>query len=78
MMAIAMRAAADDVHEAVVPDSGHWIIGGKIPRQATVAMVRAFCSNRRGSRQIRALNPRNGDLQVVVEVVHVEDQQPSR
>jgi pimeloyl-ACP methyl ester carboxylesterase len=40
MMATVMRAAADDVHEAVVPDSGHWIMEEN--PKATIAIVRAF------------------------------------
>ncbi len=39
-MAAVMRAAATDVTEGVVPDSGHWIMEENPP--ATVAMVRAF------------------------------------
>ena len=40
MMATVMRAAADDVTEGVVPDSGHWIMEEN--PKATVALVRAF------------------------------------
>jgi len=40
MMATVMRFAADDVREAVVPDSGHWIMEEN-PR-ATIDLVRAF------------------------------------
>lgn len=40
MMATVMRAAADDVSEAVVPDAGHWIMEEN--PAATTAMVRAF------------------------------------
>ncbi len=40
MMATVMRAAAEDVQEGIVPDSGHWIMEEN--PQATVAMVRAF------------------------------------
>jgi pimeloyl-ACP methyl ester carboxylesterase len=40
MMATVMRAAADDVTEGIVPDSGHWIMEEN-PR-ATVQMVREF------------------------------------
>lgn len=39
-MAAVMRAAATDVTEGVVPDSGHWIMEEN--PAATVAMVRAF------------------------------------
>jgi len=40
MMATVMRAAADDVRESVVPDSGHWVMEEN--PAATIAMVRAF------------------------------------
>jgi pimeloyl-ACP methyl ester carboxylesterase len=40
MMATVMRAAATDVTEGVVPDSGHWIMEEN--PTATVKMVRAF------------------------------------
>ena len=40
MMATVMRAAATDVTQAIVPDSGHWIMEEN--PSATVAMVRAF------------------------------------
>jgi pimeloyl-ACP methyl ester carboxylesterase len=40
MMATVMRFAADDVHEAVVPDSGHWIMEEN--PKATIEIVRAF------------------------------------
>ena len=40
MMATIMRFAANDVHEAVVPESGHWIMEEN-PR-ATIEIVRAF------------------------------------
>ena len=39
-MAVVMRAAADDVTEGVVPDSGHWIMEEN-PR-ATIVLVRGF------------------------------------
>jgi pimeloyl-ACP methyl ester carboxylesterase len=39
-MAVVMRAAADDVTEGIVPDSGHWIMEEN-PR-ATIALVRGF------------------------------------
>ena len=39
-MATVMRAAATDVTEGIVPDSGHWIMEEN--PAATVAMVRAF------------------------------------
>jgi len=40
MMATVMRFAATDVHEAIVPDSGHWIMEEN-PR-ATIQIVRGF------------------------------------
>jgi pimeloyl-ACP methyl ester carboxylesterase/quercetin dioxygenase-like cupin family protein len=40
MMATVMRFAATDVQEAVVPDSGHWIMEEN--PQATIAIVRGF------------------------------------
>ncbi|WP_378950120.1 alpha/beta fold hydrolase [Mesorhizobium sp. ANAO-SY3R2] len=40
MMAAVMRAAATDVTEGVVPDSGHWIMEEN--PEATTEMVRAF------------------------------------
>lgn len=39
-MAVVMRAAATDVKEMVIPDSGHWLMEEQ--PQATVAAVRAF------------------------------------
>jgi pimeloyl-ACP methyl ester carboxylesterase len=39
MMATVMRFAADDVQQAVVPDSGHWIMEEN--PKATIAIVRA-------------------------------------
>jgi len=44
MMATVMRAAATDVTEGVVPDSGHWIMEEN--PEATVRMVRAFLDKR--------------------------------
>ncbi|MDF3020389.1 MAG: alpha/beta hydrolase [Steroidobacteraceae bacterium] len=44
-MAVVMRAAASNVTEGVVPDSGHWIMEEN-PRE-TVAMVRAFLEKNR-------------------------------
>ena len=41
-MAAVMRAAASDVREGIIPESGHWIMEEN-PR-ATIAMVRAFLS----------------------------------
>jgi pimeloyl-ACP methyl ester carboxylesterase len=39
-MAVVMRAAATDVHEGIVPDSGHWIMEEN--PKATVSLVRDF------------------------------------
>jgi len=39
-MAAVMRFAASDVHEAVVPDSGHWVMEEN--PQATIRIVRGF------------------------------------
>ena len=39
-MAHVMRFAADDVHEAVIPNSGHWLMEEQ--PKATVAAIRAF------------------------------------
>lgn len=44
-MAAVMRAAASDVTEGVIPDSGHWIMEEN--PAATVAMVRAFLDKAR-------------------------------
>ena len=43
-MAVVMRAAATDVTEAVVPDSGHWLMEEQ--PAATVAVVRKFLDAR--------------------------------
>jgi pimeloyl-ACP methyl ester carboxylesterase len=40
MMAVVMRAAADNVEEGIVPGSGHWIMEEN--PQATVRLVRGF------------------------------------
>lgn len=40
MMATVTRFAASDVHEAIVPDSGHWIMEEN--PQATIQIVRGF------------------------------------
>ncbi len=40
MMATVMRAAADDVEEGIVPDSGHWIMEEN--PAATIKLVRTF------------------------------------
>ena len=39
-MAAVMRAAATDVRESIVPESGHWIMEEN--PHATIALVRAF------------------------------------
>ncbi|MFJ5370902.1 alpha/beta fold hydrolase, partial [Bosea sp. CER48] len=39
-MAVVMRAAAADVSEGIIPDSGHWIMEEN--PTATTAMIRAF------------------------------------
>jgi pimeloyl-ACP methyl ester carboxylesterase len=39
-----MRAAADDVREAVIADSGHWLMEEQ--PQATVAAIRGFLAGR--------------------------------
>jgi pimeloyl-ACP methyl ester carboxylesterase len=44
-MAVVMRAAATDVRELVIPDSGHWLME-KQPK-ATIATVRAFLDESR-------------------------------
>lgn len=43
-MAYVMRFAADDVHEVVVADSGHWLMEEQ--PQATIAAIRAFLDTR--------------------------------
>jgi pimeloyl-ACP methyl ester carboxylesterase len=50
MMATVMRAAATDVTEAVVPDSGHWIMEEN--PAATVALVRDFLGSAAGGNAI--------------------------
>ena len=39
-MAVVMRAAATDVRESIIPESGHWVMQEN--PQATIALVRAF------------------------------------
>ena len=63
-MAFVMRFAADDVHQVVITDSGHWLMEEQ--PQATVAAIRAFmdagaplAQARRTSAEIDAL-PREG------------------
>jgi pimeloyl-ACP methyl ester carboxylesterase/uncharacterized RmlC-like cupin family protein len=63
-MAFVMRFAADDVHQVVITDSGHWLMEEQ-PR-ATVAAIRAFLDSgaplaqtRRTAAEIDAL-PRQG------------------
>ena len=43
-MAAVMRFVAMDVHEAVIPDAGHWLMEEQ--PAATVAVVRAFLDER--------------------------------
>ncbi len=44
-MAVVMRAAATDVQEQVIPDSGHWLMEEQ--PVATVEAVRAFLDGQR-------------------------------
>jgi pimeloyl-ACP methyl ester carboxylesterase len=44
-MAVVMRAAATDVEELVIPDSGHWLMEEQ--PAATIAAVRAFLDRQR-------------------------------
>jgi pimeloyl-ACP methyl ester carboxylesterase len=44
MMATVMRFAASDVTEAVIPDSGHWVMDEK--PKATIAWGLAFLSSK--------------------------------
>ena len=44
-MAVVMRAAATDVQELVIPNSGHWLMEEQ--PVATVAAVRAFLDEQR-------------------------------
>lgn len=45
MMATVMRFAASDVTEAVIPDSGHWLMEGQ--PVATISAVRGFLDTKR-------------------------------
>jgi pimeloyl-ACP methyl ester carboxylesterase/uncharacterized RmlC-like cupin family protein len=45
-MAYIMRFAANDVHEVVIPDAGHWLIEEQ--PQATVAAIRGFLTSNAG------------------------------
>jgi pimeloyl-ACP methyl ester carboxylesterase/uncharacterized RmlC-like cupin family protein len=63
-MAFVMRFAADDVHQVVIKDSGHWLMEEQ--PHATIAAIRAFLDTgaalaqvRRTSAQVDAL-PRQG------------------
>jgi pimeloyl-ACP methyl ester carboxylesterase len=51
MMAYVMRFAADNVQQAVIPDSGHWLMEEQ--PEATIATIRAFL----GSSNAVALKP---------------------
>jgi len=42
-MAVVMRAAADDVRESVIPDSGHWVMEEN--PQTTIDVVRGFIAD---------------------------------
>jgi pimeloyl-ACP methyl ester carboxylesterase len=53
-MAQVMRFAADDVHQVVIPDSGHWLMEEQ--PQATVKAIRAFLNSSGTLSQVR-LNP---------------------
>ena len=46
-MAVVMRAAATDVDELVIANSGHWLMEEQ--RTATIAAARAFLTAKRGS-----------------------------
>lgn len=50
-MAFVMRFAADDVHQVVIADSGHWLIEEQ-PR-ATIAAIRAFLNADNALAQLR-------------------------
>jgi pimeloyl-ACP methyl ester carboxylesterase/uncharacterized RmlC-like cupin family protein len=50
-MAFVMRFAADDVHQSVIADSGHWLMEEQ--PQATVAAIRAFLRADAGLAQAR-------------------------
>jgi pimeloyl-ACP methyl ester carboxylesterase len=43
-MAVVMRAVATDVHEAVIPNSGHWLMEEQ--PKATIAVVLAFLADK--------------------------------
>ncbi len=45
MMAVVARAAANDVQEAVVPDSGHWLMEEQ--PAATITLIRTFLDARK-------------------------------
>jgi quercetin dioxygenase-like cupin family protein len=50
-MAFVMRFVADDVHEVVIADSGHWLMEEQ--PQATVAVIRTFLEGSRALAQTR-------------------------
>lgn len=54
-MAVVMRAAAVDVREAIVPDSGHWVIDEN--PVFTVALVSGFLRERESTAADRRLTP---------------------
>jgi pimeloyl-ACP methyl ester carboxylesterase/quercetin dioxygenase-like cupin family protein len=67
MMAHVMRFAADDVHQVVIANSGHWLMEEQ--PEATVAAIRAFVGTpdpivvkpvKLGAEQVAALKPGEG------------------
>jgi pimeloyl-ACP methyl ester carboxylesterase len=48
-MAYVMRFAADDVHQVVIPNSGHWLMEEQ--PEATVAAIRAFLASVKSKRE---------------------------
>ena len=54
-MAFVMRFAADDVHEVVIPGSGHWLMEEQ--PQATVGAIRTFFDAHAGLAQVRLTRP---------------------
>ena len=56
MQAFIMRFAADDVTEAVIPDSGHWLMEEQ--PAATVAAVRSFLDAPHGNECVSSGGPR--------------------
>jgi uncharacterized RmlC-like cupin family protein len=54
-MAFVMRFAADDVHQIMIADAGHWLMEEQ--PQATVAVIRAFLDADAGLAQARLTRP---------------------